>query len=73
MATDSEEGSIFDLDTVRSLHKTVIALRTALERSKAELESVRKSCGTMDDKNKVNSYDYYRRFLLKFSRIYNEC
>lgn len=53
MATDSEEGSLFDLDTVRSLHKTVIALRTALERSKAELESVRKSCGAMDDK-KVN-------------------
>lgn len=50
MATDSEEGSLFDLDTVRSLHKTVIALRTALERSKAELESVRKSCGNMDDK-----------------------
>lgn len=50
MATDSEEGSLFDLDTVRSLHKTVIALRTALERSKAELELVRKSCGTMDDK-----------------------
>jgi len=54
MATDDEEGSIFDLDTVRSLHKTVIALRTALERSKVELELIRKSCGVMDDKNKVN-------------------
>lgn len=52
-ATDNEEEeSLFDLDTVRSLHKTVIALRTALERSKAELDSVRKSCGgtTMDEK-----------------------
>jgi len=54
MATDDEEGNIFDLDTVRSLHKTVIALRTALERSKAELELIRKSCAAMDDKNKVN-------------------
>lgn len=51
MATNGgEEGSLFDLDTVRSLHKTVIALRTALERSKAELELVKKSCGAMDDK-----------------------
>jgi len=51
MATNGgEEGSLFDLDTVRSLHKTVIALKTALERSKAELELVRKSCGAMDDK-----------------------
>lgn len=50
MATDSEDGGLFDLDTVRSLHKTVIALRAALERSKAELELVRKSRGTMDDK-----------------------
>lgn len=56
MANDSEEGNLFDLDTVRSLHKTVIALRTALERSKAELEQVRKSSGTMDDK-KVRSFD----------------
>lgn len=55
MAAGGKEGrSIVDLDTVRSLHKTVIALRTALERSKAELESVRKTCGgAMDDKNKV--------------------
>lgn len=50
MATDGEDGSLFDLDTVRSLHKTVVALRTALERSKAELELVRKSCSAMDDK-----------------------
>ncbi|XP_015379021.1 PREDICTED: uncharacterized protein LOC107173136 [Diuraphis noxia] len=54
MATNGgEEGSLFDLDTVRSLHKTVIALRTALERSKAELELVKKSCGAMDDKKIV--------------------
>ena len=51
MATNGdEEGSLFDLDTVRSLHKTVIALRSALERSKAELELVKKSCVAMDDK-----------------------
>lgn len=55
MATDRDDGSLFDLDTVRSLHKTVIALRTALEQSKAELELVRKSCGIMGDK-KVNIF-----------------
>ncbi|VVC36793.1 Hypothetical protein CINCED_3A012209 [Cinara cedri] len=53
MATDNEEGNIFDLDTVRSLHKTVIALRTALEQSKAELALVKKSRGAMDDQKIV--------------------
>lgn len=57
MATDNEEGNIFDLDTVRSLHKTVIALRTALERSKAELALVKKSCGAMDDQ-KVDIFHF---------------
>lgn len=54
MATDSDDSGLFDLNTVRSLHKTVIALRIALERSKAELESVKKSRLTMDDDKKVS-------------------
>lgn len=61
MATnDDEEGSLFDLDTVRSLHKTVIALRTALEQSKAELDLVRKSCATMDDKKVPHTFRHLR-------------
>jgi len=63
MATDSEEGSLFDLDTVRSLHKTVIALRTALERSKAELELVKKSCGIMDNKKVINNV--FKNYITK--------
>ncbi|XP_050435936.1 uncharacterized protein LOC126842810 isoform X2 [Adelges cooleyi] len=55
MATDSDDSGLFDLNTVRSLHKTVIALRIALERSKAELESVKKSRLTMNDDKKITS------------------
>lgn len=49
MASEDDDGGLFDLDTVRSLHKTVIALRRALERSRAELETVKKSCLAMGD------------------------
>ncbi|XP_050535497.1 uncharacterized protein LOC126902363 [Daktulosphaira vitifoliae] len=54
MESENNDGGLFDLDMVRSLHKTVIALRTALAHSKAELELVKKSCLTMSDKKVTN-------------------